>query len=696
MFVSKFKKTLLLLISISATACPFGTDSENSESSLGLLLALAGSPPAENSGSSPETVSTPTFSPAPGNYGASQWISITSVTPDATVLYSDNGTEPACPSTGTQYSGLFKVSSTTTLKAIACKDGMTSSTIQTGIYTIAGTVGTPTFSLTSGTYTSDLSVTLSLSTPDSTIRYTTNGSDPDCATGSEYSAPITLTVPGTRTIKAIGCRIGWSPSSVVSATYEQPSTNPQVISVSPSAGNFIKTDQSIVIQFSESMQTPTATGSIIGIDPAVILSRSKVNADTVTLIPPSMWTTGMNKQLELEVYDAEGNGPYTFSFTYSVSTGNVYYVKKTGWDSNDGLSPSAAKSRIFSAIMAASEGDIVLVAEGIYNVNSSSLTADGPVVLKKGVSVYGGFSNDFSSRDILAYETRIVDGCTSSYSCTAPILSNSITQDTILDGFSIHGASVSGGKAISDSSSTQLTISNCRITAGNLATVAVDLYNSRAVLTANSISGSPAGATNSTALMIWGTSANPVIRSNLIHGGSATGISSGISMGSGTKATIQNNTISGGNGSTAAIALTPDGSSIIENNILFTDNGASGYCIMYTGGSALPSSLKNNAFYSCATYLSQGINSFTAMCAGKPGKSDCSVTFDAAVAADNVAANPNFINMAGKDWRLSASTPCSISAGGKDLFSAIPVDYSGIARTIPFSIGAYEQNNSCP
>lgn len=231
MFVSKFKKTLLLLLSISAAACPSGTDSENSESSLGLLLALAGSPPAENFGSSPETVSAPTFSHAPG------------------------------------------------------------------------------------TYTSDLSLTLSSTTPDATIRFTTDGSSPTCATGTEYSAPIPLTIPGTRTVKAIGCKTDWTASSVMSAIYAQPSTAPQILSPAYGSDLDLLHEQMIVITFSESILS-CQVGGLLSASSTAMPSKTRVNNDTIIIYPFSIYDyLGSDLNVELGCYTVENNNGdnyYTF------------------------------------------------------------------------------------------------------------------------------------------------------------------------------------------------------------------------------------------------------------------------------------------------------------------------------------------------------------------------------------------------
>lgn len=79
--------------------------------------------------------STPTFSPAPGNYASTQSVSITTATSGATIRYTTNGANPS-PTSGTVYSSPITVSSTTTIRAIAYRSGLGDSTIASGTYTI--------------------------------------------------------------------------------------------------------------------------------------------------------------------------------------------------------------------------------------------------------------------------------------------------------------------------------------------------------------------------------------------------------------------------------------------------------------------------------------------------------------------------------------------------------------------------------
>lgn len=86
-----------------------------------------------------QTVATPTFSPAGGTYTSTQNVSIATTTANATIRYTTNGSEPT--SSSTAYSSPINVSSTTTIKAKAFKDGWTPSSTASATYTISG--GTP-------------------------------------------------------------------------------------------------------------------------------------------------------------------------------------------------------------------------------------------------------------------------------------------------------------------------------------------------------------------------------------------------------------------------------------------------------------------------------------------------------------------------------------------------------------------------
>lgn len=92
------------------------------------------------------TCATPTFSPVAGTYTAAQSVTISTTTEGATIYYTTDGTDPTTDSN--VYSSAINVGTTTTIKAIAVKEGNNNSSIASATYTIlpvihAGTEADP-------------------------------------------------------------------------------------------------------------------------------------------------------------------------------------------------------------------------------------------------------------------------------------------------------------------------------------------------------------------------------------------------------------------------------------------------------------------------------------------------------------------------------------------------------------------------
>ncbi len=77
---------------------------------------------------------TPTFSLAPGSYTSAQKVTISDITPAATIYYTTSGATPT--TTSTKYTGPISVAATEMLKAIAVATGDTNSAVATAAYTI--------------------------------------------------------------------------------------------------------------------------------------------------------------------------------------------------------------------------------------------------------------------------------------------------------------------------------------------------------------------------------------------------------------------------------------------------------------------------------------------------------------------------------------------------------------------------------
>ena len=92
------------------------------------------------SGSTTNACATPTFNPEAGAYTSAQKVEISTTTDGATIYYTTDGTDPTTNSNA--YTAAITVSTTTTIKAIAVKDGMVNSSVAIATYTFTEHAGT--------------------------------------------------------------------------------------------------------------------------------------------------------------------------------------------------------------------------------------------------------------------------------------------------------------------------------------------------------------------------------------------------------------------------------------------------------------------------------------------------------------------------------------------------------------------------
>jgi N-acetylneuraminic acid mutarotase len=157
---------------------------------------------------------TPAFNPPAGTYTSAQNVTISNGMANASIHYTTNGSTPT--SNSTLYTAPVSVSATETIQALAIAGGYPSSGVAIAAYAITPPAATPTFSEPGGTYTAIQTVSLSATTPNATIYYTTDGSTPTTASTAYSSA---ITVSSTETIQAIATATGYVASAVASATY---------------------------------------------------------------------------------------------------------------------------------------------------------------------------------------------------------------------------------------------------------------------------------------------------------------------------------------------------------------------------------------------------------------------------------------------------------------------------------------------
>lgn len=133
-------------------------------------------------------------------------------TTGSTIHYTTDGSNPT---TGSPvYSGKFLLSETTLVKAIAYKDGLGTSILDSALF--EKSVAPVLISPMAGKYPVPLYITLTTQTPDAEIYYTTNGEEP--TTGSIlYTDAFILDAAGT--VKAFAVKEGMPDSPVTSLAY---------------------------------------------------------------------------------------------------------------------------------------------------------------------------------------------------------------------------------------------------------------------------------------------------------------------------------------------------------------------------------------------------------------------------------------------------------------------------------------------
>lgn len=214
--------------------------------------------------------------------------------------------------------------------------------------------------------------------------------------------------------------------------------------------------------------------------------------------------------------------------------GNIYVSVSTESDANDGrmATPFATIQAgitlgewyINSGVSAAVS---VLVAEGTYEVNAS---ADEGITIVEGVSLYGGYSTDFSERDSEAHVTTIIDLSETgeddeaagtevdNVAIVADGRVHAITTATVIDGFTIIGGTSTDGSAYAILCETASpTISNNIIDAGGGVLALYILDGSSPVISDNTIRGSILEKWSWKTTVYVRTDCNPVITGNIIE-----------------------------------------------------------------------------------------------------------------------------------------------------------------------------------
>jgi N-acetyl-beta-hexosaminidase len=183
----------------------------------------------------PQTVSTPTISPAGGSFIGSVQVTLDCLTPGSVIHYTTDGNDPTAGSP--TYLVPLTLTTSATVKAKAFASGYNDSVVASASFTVSPpTAATPSFTPAGGSFNGSVQVTLACSTVNAVIRYTTDGNDPTVSSPI-YSAP--LTISSSSVIKAKAFASGYADSAVGSASFTiVPLSTVATPSISPSGGNF--------------------------------------------------------------------------------------------------------------------------------------------------------------------------------------------------------------------------------------------------------------------------------------------------------------------------------------------------------------------------------------------------------------------------------------------------------------------------
>jgi uncharacterized repeat protein (TIGR02543 family) len=335
---------------------------------------------------------TPTFSVDEGTYTSSQSVTLSCATLGATIHYTTDGTTP--DGSSPTYSSAIAVASTTTIKAIAVKDGLVNSPVASATFTIQ--CATPTFSVAAGTYTSSQTVTIS-TTYGTNIYYTTNGSEPTIGS-TLYNGAITVST--TQTVKAIAVKTGCTNSAVGSAAYTIQCATP---TFSPAAGTY-NANQSVTLSTTYGAKIYYTTN---GTDPTTESTEysGAISVTQTTTIKAIAWTSGCTSSATASATYTMKCATPTFSPAAGTYTGNqLVEINCTTPDvtihyTTDGSTPDGSSPTYSSAIAVNSTQTIKAIAMKSNWTTSDMATAAYTIKHNVTWSVNGE-----------TYSTGVVDG----------------------------------------------------------------------------------------------------------------------------------------------------------------------------------------------------------------------------------------------------------------------------------------------
>ena len=254
-------------------------------------------------------------------------------------------------------------------------------------YQPAGTVvtnpaaATPTFSVQGGNYSSTQSVTISDTTPNPTIYYTTNGTTPN--TSSAIYDGTAITVSSTETIQAIATASGFTQSATAIATYTitAPAKTTPTVTVSPSPSS-ITTAQGLSVTVTVS-GTPTPTGSVVLTSGGYTSGATTLSGGSATInVPAGSLAKGTDTLTATYTPDAASTATYTNAVGTNSETVTAAATAPTVTVSPSPASITTAQGLTVTVTVSGTPtptGSVVLTS-GSYTSAATTLSSGGATI----------------------------------------------------------------------------------------------------------------------------------------------------------------------------------------------------------------------------------------------------------------------------------------------------------------------------
>jgi len=276
-----------------------------------------------------------------------------------------------------------------------------------GLEPVKANTATPTFDPPPGTYNTQQSVTLSDTTANATIYYTTDGSIPTIPPSGNtqtYSGPITVST--TTTINAIAQAPDSNPSLGASAKYTITSAAIGFVQVNAATPPTPPNVQSVLVPFPQPQTAGNMNVVVVGWNDATSDVASITDSNNNSYLPAIGLTRGIN--LSQRIYYATnilpGPNTVTVNFSQAVPFPDVRVLEYTGVSAPDGPGvPASGNSATTSCgpVTTSVANELIFAANTVATHTNAAdpsfteriiTTPDGDLAEDRVVSAVGSYS----------------------------------------------------------------------------------------------------------------------------------------------------------------------------------------------------------------------------------------------------------------------------------------------------------------